>query len=288
MNDQPDDNRETNKPDEATTVAVSGNAANAPNGSVLLTVAKGGIWLFVAVLAVAALAWFLAAPKGELRLALDPSIRGQTTDGRDKTELAAELFQQADSLVDEAQEFHERVSLVDPNSPVPLLAMPPTQAPADMGYKSLITSFVIETSIDQQSGRVALSINGVAFLEFLYGAVGWHDYFLAISDINSISCDPPQAESSCYQIRASFSPSPLRIEPLRGTVEEIARDLAVLVLRGVVLDNAAVWEASNKDTNSREPYLFAPSTTAHGCIARGRRRYRNTTDWRRSSKMRCS
>ncbi len=220
-------------------------------GRSLLRILRPAVLLVLLVIALAGLAWLLAAPRGELRLALDSSVQNE----QEKARVAAQLFRLTDSQVDEAQRYHSRLSLRDHNAARPLVPMPPTETPGGHSLQSLITSFLVETSIDEETGRIALSIDGVALLEALYGAVGWTDYFLSISGIEELQCP----DAKCYRVFAHFSPSDLRTEVFEGTIEEIARNLAVLVVTGVVRRTGDLWEIEPENAQKEQPYIFAAS-----------------------------
>ena len=224
---------------------------------VFRSVLKSGLVLAALVIAIAALAWYLAAPRGELRLAVPPSFDGDKLNDTSKTAVAADLFTRVESLVDEVQEDHEWLSLTDANQPEPLVRMPPRERPGGHTLQKLITGFIIETSFDQKSGRVALSIDGIALLESLYGMVGWQDYFLEISSIDEVACES-EGEENCFEVIAHFSPSRQRINiKAKGKIDELARELAFLVLRGVVFNSEVAWKEEMRETVQPLPYVPA-------------------------------
>jgi hypothetical protein len=234
--------RNNPKPDQP---VIETDAGKGPSWREFL---RGGVIFAVVIFLLAAFSWWIAKPRGELRLALDTSVQGDP----EKTRVAAALFQLADSQVDEAGGHHARLSFEPVDAP--LVSMPPTESPGGHTLQNLITSFVIETAVDQDTGRVALSIDGVALLEALYGVFGWYDYFLSFTNVEQIEC-PQSQEEPCYRVFAHFSPSEQRTETFAGTVETISSDLAVLVMSGVVRRTGAEFNRENRD--KPEPYLFA-------------------------------
>lgn len=214
----------------------------------------GALILVGVVIAVTGLAWWLAAPRGELRLALESSIQADP----DEASVAAKLFQLADSEVDNAQGYHERLSFAPDTGQGALVPMPPTESPGGHTLQKIVTSFLIETSLDQETGRIAVSIDGVALLEALYGAVGRTDYFLSIVNIEDADCVNPGV-GPCYKVFARFHPSDERTQVFEGSVDEIARDLSVLVVTGVVRRAGDVWRLDPANGAQPYPYLLAAS-----------------------------
>jgi len=198
-----------------------------------------------------AMVWLLAAPRGELRLALDQRFQP----GSDDTKLAFSLFRAADSAVTSAQHLHERVSLLSSGAHQ-LLAMPPTAGPGTMGLGNFLTSFVINSKIQGEAGEVAVSVDGVAILQQLYGLTPWHDYFIAITEIDPDWPCPEMLTGPCYRVWASFSPSPLRTEHFEGNLESIGADLGLLVVRGIASRDGAEWDAATHGDTSKPPFLF--------------------------------
>jgi len=242
----------------------SNQTAATPKKTAKFFLASGVVFVAV-VIAIAALAWVVAAPRGELRLAVPPSFDNEKAGASTKTAVAADLFKRVESLVDEVQEDHEWLSLADANLPTPLVQMPPRERPGGNPLQKLITGFIIETSIDQKTGRVALSIDGVALLESLYGVVGWQDFFLEISSIDKVDCEDV-GDQKCYEVIAHFSPSTQRVNVVaKGQIGDLARELAVLVLRGVVFESEIAWNAENRGTGRPPPYVpasFLPTSVA--------------------------
>ena len=215
---------------------------------------RASVILAVVVFALAGLAWYLAAPRGELRLALDSSVQADAAESK----VAAALFQLADSQVDDAQEYHARMSFRDPGGAGQLVAMPPTESPGGHTLQKLITSFIVQTSVDEETGRIALSIDGVALLEELYKFVGWTDYFLSITNIEDAPCADGNT-APCYRVFAHFYPSEERTKTFEGNVDTIAHDLAVLVMRGVVRGAGDRWQVDPGNASKPRPYVFAAS-----------------------------
>ena len=112
-------------------------------------------------------------------------------------------------------------------------------------------------------GNIAITIDGLKLLEKLYGFTPWHNRFLFLREIVAIPCRDDSSEP-CYDVTAAYHPSSLRSEKLHGTVDELGKDLAVLVLRGAIRaheEEDRERKASASDTMPR--YLSAASTPAH-------------------------
>ncbi len=214
---------------------------------------KIGLGAVTCILLLVGFVWFLAMPRGELRLVLDPAIQSDET----KARLAFSVFQRAETDVGEAEKHHGTLSFR--RAARVQVAVPPTASPGGNRLADFITDFVVKTSVDSESGQIALSLNGIAVLEALYGTFGIHDYFLVVTDMGEIEClegkDPP-----CLRIIAKFSPSSLRPEEFKGTLEELGQDLAVMIVRGAVSRAGNEWRQINREKDVSPPFLLAAST----------------------------
>lgn len=215
--------------------------------------AAGGGFALLVTTVLLVVVWYLAAPKGELRLAIDPSVQVD----EDKARVAFSIFQTADTAIDDAQLHHARLSFRD-SQDLPI-SVPSPASPGGNKLADFLTELVVETSADSKSGRIALSLDGVAVLEALYGIVGWHDHFLVIRELEEEECRD-QVQASCYRIVAQLSPSSLRPDEFHGTISSIGRDLAVLTLRGAIRKASVDWREQNEARETAPPFLLAAST----------------------------
>jgi hypothetical protein len=108
-------------------------------------------------------------------------------------------------------------------------------------------------------------------VEESYELFGLHDYFVVIREIEPCR---PAAEEKCWRIVAQYWPSRMRPEVFIGTEDQLARDLAVLVLRGAVQNQGDVWRrTAAAREGAAPPFLMAAATptsmTALEATARG-------------------
>ena len=87
--------------------------------------------------------WYLAAPNGELKLALDSSI--QNDPGMAK--IAGRLYNNADTHLDEAQAYHAAMSFLEEDSGA-TITVPPSEGPGGFGLTDILTRFQPNGTVD--------------------------------------------------------------------------------------------------------------------------------------------
>lgn len=186
-----------------------------------------GFFSILGIIGLIALLWYLARPRGDLRIAIDA---GQTEEAakdiRGRFNSAHQQANNKDTLV----AFHNRLGLglqAIVKSPVPGQPGPLQEALSDL-IKLKDTSFSFDATVLKFEGE----FNGNNILKAMYGWVGWHDHYLVVKNFGPCSTPPvvPDADT-CRQMTAAVWPIDNGGTTVAGTTQQLAADLAVYLFK---------------------------------------------------------
>lgn len=198
-------------------------------------------------------AWFAGMPRGELRLASFPSV----AQDEEKIVLATTLFQRADAAVADAEKHHRQLSFAIASTNYDI-EIPPPAAPKGSDLRTFVSDLSLDTAGNAGGTNFSISYNALAILEKTYQWIGKTDYFVVIRDLQSEKCSD-SGETSCWRMVAQYWPSLMRPSEFSGTKDQLARDLAVLVMRGAAHNQGVTWRRQAA-RDEPPPFLLADAT----------------------------
>lgn len=232
-----------------------------------MRIAKYGSASVFMLIALVAVTWFFSAPQNSLYLTHSDIVSDDDT----LTKAANEIFFLSDTYLTNAFNRHKELSTAirkntnfDYNKPTYTLNKPTLRDFVEnMGYK-----------YGNESGFY-FHFDLVEWLERLYVKLGWEGRGIQIAGLrkdNSELCNTEQSngerseDSQCWRLTVRFLPATIYSEtiPARiyyGTDEELAKDMAVFVMKGIIRDEETKWNDSiATETDARPPFLLADST----------------------------
>ena len=255
----------------------------------LVAIAKFGSGSVILLLLMLASLWYISAPKNSLYLSFSEQISDQSK----LTSVAEDIFFRSRTHLGDAFDTNIELStLISEDtkytytSPTYTLDKPNLREIVEnMGYKYA-----------NESGFY-VHFNLVEWLEKLYVRLGWEGRGIEVTGLREEVC--PQRthtnasvtesqnvsvrdKSKCWRITVSFRPATIYSETIhpqtfRGTANELYRDIAVFVMRGIIKDDEVATEEE-----VRFPILSAESTptTMHSLkvITRGMEDLMDCTD----------
>ena len=225
-------------------------------GAAVLSGIRGlfrGRVILILLLLIVGFAWFLGKPNGELYLAGLPDVLSKP----EKKELASRLFQSADATIEKAASLYGLLPLaVDfVRHDVPI---PPPAPPSEGGIKKFLPDFDIDATLEQESSRISLQVNALEMLQATYSVFGYSNFYIVFRSVDQVAC-APGVQGKCWQIVAQYWPSLMHPERLIGNEDQLAEDLAVLVVRGALRNEGDEWRRHAAPADP-PPFIMAAET----------------------------
>ncbi len=191
--------------------------------------------IILLLVVVVVVGWWQLRPKGELRLAMTDQI----LEDKGQRDIAASLFNLVGPDVGKVSKLHAELSFQPTHSK--LDPVPKKPVPGATTLRDLITKLVVGGKIEGDAG-LTISVDGIAFLELLWGFTGNRDYFLVFHEITEVTCKggsavgPSSSGARCYEITVSIEDVDKVGRSFAGTATEIKRDLAVYLFKTFLRD----------------------------------------------------
>ena len=196
----------------------------------------------------------IACPDGEVYF-------GHNSDAKN-VDIVDELFHHAEVNVDSAFGAHYDLSkLISGNTAERLNS--PKFIDGESRLRRIIKSLGIQISDKNTLPGMKGELDLVSLIELAYAQLGFVDYRLhVVSASDDNSCKSDSESSECLRLNVKFissSPSGANLsQTLQGSSEDVGRDLATFVMRGIVRQSGDAWRRENaNDLSAVPPYLFS-------------------------------
>lgn len=196
----------------------------------------------------------MGRPTGTLKPFFLPSVLEDSSN----LKLAAELFNKVDTFVEVAERHYKTISFVDQQKSHGAV-IPSIGGPERTGIRRYIEDFTVGAANQNDSSiSITLTIDVLEILESSYTFFGMTDYYILFKEISTEQC-AELPNHDCLTVVVQYWPSKLRTATFHGTRDEVAGDIAVLILRGALRTRDSIWRNSAQSDDT-PPFLLEPDT----------------------------